>query len=47
MFLQACVAAFAPATPRVMQRAQVQMNMGNKVNTSSEWLNNAVEQNLE
>ena len=28
---QACVAAFAPAAPRMMQRAQVQMNMGNKV----------------
>lgn len=30
--IQACVTAFAPAAPRMMQRAQVQMNMGNKVN---------------
>jgi hypothetical protein len=26
-----CVAAFAPSTPRMMHKSQIQMNMGNKV----------------
>ena len=32
---QVCIVAFAPTSRRTAQRAQVQMNMGNKVRTNS------------